>query len=152
MRDRLETFLLFDSQIRDESSSRSSGGVALKHFRSPLPPFVFFTNQAMERGKSSPSPNPPPPHRSLPEDRWRTSPTSLSTTSSISSSPETKEKDIPKLLLPLLHLPQAPQGQTQPDLLQRRPTPTSGPLLVLYSSPVSFPRCFPSPFVLNQAS
>jgi hypothetical protein len=37
-------------------------------------------------------------------------------------------------------------GWTRPNLLQRRPTPTSDPLLVLSSSPVSFPHPVPSPF------
>jgi hypothetical protein len=55
------------------------------------------------------------PYRSSPEDHQRTSPTSFSTTPSTSSSPETKEKAIPKLL----HLlPQAPW------LNKARSTPT----------------------------
>jgi hypothetical protein len=37
-------------------------------------------------------------------------------------------------------------GGTQLDLLQRRPTPTSGPLLMLYMSLVSFPHQSRSPF------
>jgi hypothetical protein len=87
------------------------------------------------------------PYRSSPEDHRRTSPTSFSTTPSTSSSPETKEKAIPKLL----HLlPQVLHGGTWLDLLQHCPTPTSGPLLVLYSSSVSFPRPHHLPFALVQ--
>jgi hypothetical protein len=37
-------------------------------------------------------------------------------------------------------------GGTQIDLLQRRPTPTNGPLLMLYMSSVSFPHQSRSPF------
>jgi hypothetical protein len=45
----------------------------------------------------------------------------------------------------ILHLlPQVLHEWTRPDLLQRRPTPTSGPLLVLYSSSV-LPSSPPSP-------
>jgi hypothetical protein len=40
-------------------------------------------------------------------------------------------------------------GGTQLDLLQRRPTPTSGPLLMLYTSSVSFPHQSRSPILLS---
>jgi hypothetical protein len=87
------------------------------------------------------SPNPPHPRQSSLEDQWRTTPTSFSTIPTTPSSPKTKKKAVPKLLLP--HA-QAPQGWTLPDLLQCRSTPTSGSLLVLYLLPVSSPRRSPS--------